>query len=160
MRQSKQDGFVRSTGFPGAAAFAAAAVLMMSAAVPAALAQERAAVTVLVASNEGADFDLVNDAYRDQLINLFSYTSYKQTDQQAVELKRGERAEIALPEGYELVLTYQGAENGRHLVNALIRRERQQFVNTILSIVKPGVVFLGGPPVKEGVLILVVEMGF
>jgi thiamine biosynthesis lipoprotein len=35
---------------------------------------------MLVASNEGSDFDLDNDAYRDQLIKLFSYTAYRQVD--------------------------------------------------------------------------------
>lgn len=122
---------------------------------------ERFNVTVIIASNQGSDFDLENDEYRDQLIELFSYTSYKQVDKVAVEAAQGERQTVALPEGYELVLTYQGQDSGnRALVQAVIRQGRTQHLDTVLSVRKPGVVFAGGPTVKDGVLILVLEAGF
>ena len=44
-------------------------------------------VTVIIASNQGNDFDLENDAYRDKLIALFSYTSYKQVNQYSIRLE-------------------------------------------------------------------------
>ena len=120
----------------------------------------RVHATVVVASNEGSDFNLDNDAYRDQLIKLFSYSAYHQTHHLMVELKKAERARVELPEGYELVLTLQGSEKGRVLVQALIRKGDRQYVDTILSILRPGVVFLGGPPVEKGALIIVLETGF
>ncbi len=120
----------------------------------------RVTATVLVASNQGSDFDLDNDAYRDELINLFSYTSYRQLKAEVSYLKKAERVKQALPEGYELILTLQGEEKGRILVQAVIRKGNQQYVDTVLAILRPGVVFVGGPPVVEGALIIVLETGF
>ena len=119
----------------------------------------RVTITVLTASNEGSDFNLDNDEYRDQLIKLFSYSSYEQSERFLVDLEKGVRQKMALAEGYELMLTLQGAENGRVLVQALIRKDGQQYVDTVLSILRPGVVFLGGPPAGSGSLIIVLETG-
>ncbi len=116
-------------------------------------------VTVLKASNEGSDFDFDNDAYRDQLVKLFSYKSYHQLDVKGVELKKADRSIISLPEGYELVLTYQGSEGSRIMVQALVRKNTTQYVYTVLSIQNPGVVFVGGPEVEKGVLVIVLETG-
>ena len=114
-------------------------------------------VTILAASAEGADFDLDNDAYRDQLIQLFSYKSYHQKKELNVNLKKGERVSVPLPEGYELLLNLQDQEKKRIYIQAVIRKGRQQYVDSVLSLLTPGVVFLGGPPISEGTLILVLE---
>ena len=121
---------------------------------------ERMRVTILIASNQGSDYDLVNDAYRDQLIKLFSYSSYHETGSFFRNLKKAEREKVDLPEGYELVLTLQGKEKDRVFVQALIRKQGTQYVDTVLSILKPGVVFLGGPQVAVGSLIIILEAGF
>lgn len=121
---------------------------------------ERVTATVVVASNEGGDYDLDNDAYRDQMIQLFSYSSYHQLEQYPTDLLKSERSKIELPEGYELILTLQNVEKGRILVQAVIRKGNQQYLDTVVSILKPGVVFLGGPPVSKGVLIIVLETRF
>ena len=117
-------------------------------------------VTILEASNEGSDFNLVNDAYRDELIKLFSYTSYNQVDTVLRELKKAVREKIDLPEGYELLLTLHNQEKGRVQVQALIRKKGVAYMDTVVSILQPGVVFVGGPPVKKGALIIVLETGF
>lgn len=124
--------------------------------------QIKANVIILVASNEGNDVNLVNDAYRDELIKLFSYTSYNQIDAVRRDLVREVAQKINLPEGYELLLTLlpTGQENGRVQVQALIRKGDVAYVDTVLSILQPGVVFVGGPPVQKGALIIVLETGF
>ena len=119
----------------------------------------RVHVTILIASNEGDDFNLVNDAYRDQLIELFSYSAYRQIETVPAMLNRAERVRLPLPDDFELVLTLQGTERGRILVQSLIRKDGLQYLDTILSILDPGVVFLGGPPAQEGSLIIVLETG-
>ena len=120
----------------------------------------RVIATVLVASNEGNDFNLVNDAHRDQLIDLFSYTNYQQLEAVSLHLPKAERVKLALPEGYELMLTLQHVEKSRILTQALIRKGGKAHVDTVLAILSPGVAFLGGPPVKEGTLIIVLETGY
>ena len=114
-------------------------------------------VTILSASQGGSDFNLDNDAYRDQLIQLFSYRSYQQKKDLNVDLKKGERVLVPLSDGYELILTLQDQENGRIHVQALIRKGREQYMDSVLAILTPGVVFLGGPSVSEGTLIIVLE---
>lgn len=118
---------------------------------------EDVVVTVLTASNEGSDFNMENDEYRDRLIQLFSYRSYNQINKFVVTLNKAERNIKALIDGYELVLTLQEQEKERVVVQALIRKEGAQYVNTVLSIMKEGVVFLGGPMTAQGALILVLE---
>ena len=119
-----------------------------------------ARVTILVASNNGTDFDLDNDAYRDELIKLFAFTSYRQVQSQLVELTQGGGSEVILPEGYVLSLTYQGKEADNTLVKGLITKDSVQIIDTILSVKKEGVVFLGGPQVSDGSLVIVLEMNF
>lgn len=121
---------------------------------------ERVTLTYIVASNEGSDVNLDNDAYRDELIKLFAFSSYNQVDRAALELTRSQRQTAPLPSGYEMTLTYQGVEKGRYLVHALIRKDGVSYVDTVLSVLKPGVVFLGGPRTDKGELIIVLEMGF
>ena len=121
----------------------------------------RVTATVLAASNQGNDFNLVNDEYRDELINLFSYSSYNQINSFAASLHKAERQHFDISGGYELILTLQGIEKDRVLVQAIIRKENRQYVDTVLSILKPGVVFLGGPGLPDGgELIIVLETGF
>lgn len=121
----------------------------------------RVQVTVLTASNQGHDFNIVNDVFRDELIKLFSYTSYEQADEFLVDLTKSQRQRKSLPGGYELVLTLQNQEKNRVLIQAVIRKENRQYVDAVLSILKPGVVFLGGPKTPEGRdLIIVLETGF
>lgn len=113
--------------------------------------------TVLTASNQGSDFNLDNDAYRDKLINLFSYTSYTQIKEYAVNLQKGKRDTVELPGGYELLLNLQQEESKRVLVQVVIRKGREIFLDTVVSMPKPGVVFVGGPAINGDDLIIVVE---
>lgn len=116
--------------------------------------------TILVASNQGNDFNLVNDAYRDQLIQLFSYTAYHQVDDKNHDLKKLQPQTLELPDGYQLTLTLTSVENGRVMVQAGIRKDNKEYLDTVVSILRPGVVFLGGPPAQGGALIIVLETGF
>lgn len=116
--------------------------------------------TIILASNQGNDFNLTNDAYRDQLLQLFSYKSYRQVDDIIKNLERSKRETINLPDGYQLILTLQDVDNGRVQVQAMIRKGNSRYLDTIVSILRPGVVFLGGPSASGGTLIIVLETGF
>lgn len=125
-----------------------------------AFAAERFTLTSIVASNEGTDFDLDNDAYRDQILQLFSYKSYKQVDEQVLSLEPGVASEQMIQGGYSLYLKLIGIENHQDRVHVLIKKDNMEYMDTVLTVEKPGVVFLGGPKVAEGDLIIVLEMGF
>ncbi|MBI4358591.1 MAG: hypothetical protein HY584_04760 [Candidatus Omnitrophica bacterium] len=114
-------------------------------------------VAVILASNEGSDFDLENDAYRDQLIRLFSYTAYEQVRGYSVVLEEGEQELIAIPGDYELILTLQRLEGEKVFLHALIQKGGNKFLDTELSLLGPTPVFLGGPPLDSGNLVLAIE---
>ena len=114
-------------------------------------------VTAIVASNSGSDFDLENDAFRDQLIQLFSYKSYKQVQQSSIRLDGAKDEVMAIPGGYELTLGLKTSENSKIRVHALLQKEGKRFLDTEVSIFGAGPVFLGGPSVDSGNLILAIE---
>lgn len=116
--------------------------------------------TILVASNNGNASNLANEAYRSQLVQLFSYSAYTQVGEAVHELEKSKRELIDLPDGYKLILTLQNIEKKRIQVQAVIRKGNVQFMDTVVSILRPGVVFLGGPPAQEGELIIVLETSF
>lgn len=117
--------------------------------------------TIVTASNNGNDFNIVNDTFRDELMKLFSYSDYNQEREFVLKLVKAERQRLELPGGYELILTLQGKEKGRIYVQAVIRKDNEQYLDTVLSILNPGVVFVGGPSVPEkGDLIIILETGF
>lgn len=121
---------------------------------------ERVTLTFIIASNQGRDINIDNDAYRDQMIKLFSYSSYQQIGRQAVELEPQKTETASIPGGYDLMLTLKGTVQQRNTVQAVIRKDGKTFVDTVLTLTKPGVFFLGGPPAENGALIIVLEMGF
>ena len=114
-------------------------------------------VTAIMATNEGTDFNLENDAFRDQLISLFSYTSYKEMDQFRVVFRQPEEKTVALPNNYKLSLDYQGKDGAKLLFGIQITKAGKEFLKTQASIVGESPLFLGGPPINGGVLILSVE---
>lgn len=142
--------------------FAALGFLLLTAMPAHAAETAKVQTTILLASNEGIDSTPINDAYRRQLIKLFSYTAYSQAGEEVThELERSKRETLELPGGYTLMLTLHSIENKRVQVQAVIRKGNVQYLDTVVSILKPGVVFLGGPPVEGGaVLIIVLETQF
>jgi len=120
----------------------------------------RMIVTIVSASNSGNDFNMDNDAYRDKLMKLFSYRSYVQKEVKKLDMKVGETQSLDLMEGYTLELTLIQEESNKITANAVIKKEQKDYINTELSIEKPGVFFMGGPTLSSGDLILILESGY
>lgn len=120
----------------------------------------RMIVTTVVASNTGKDFNLDNDAYRDKLLKLFSYSSYRQTDLKKLDMSLGEAQTLDLMEGYSLSLTLKQDEGSKIIVRTMISKAQKTYIDTELSISKPGVFFMGGPTLTDGDLILILESGY
>lgn len=120
----------------------------------------RMIVTMVVASNSGNDFNLDNDAYRDKLINLFSYSSYVQKDLKKLDMSVGKTQNLDLLEGYNLELTLKHDDGNKILARAVIIKDHKIYIDTELSIAKPGIFFMGGPTLAAGDLILILEAGY
>jgi len=129
---------------------------------PTAFAQtsNRMIVTMIVASNEGSDFNMDNDAYRDKLTKLFSYSSYIQKDIKKIDMKLNQTNNLDLLEGYNLELTMKDDTDSKIIARAVIIKDHKIYIDTELSIAKPGVFFMGGPTVSNGDLILMLENGY
>lgn len=120
----------------------------------------RMIVTMVVASNEGNDFNLDNDAYRDKLLKLFSYSSYTQKDLKKLDMALGETQSLSLLEDYALQLTLKEDKGSSIVARAVITKNNKSYIDTELSIAKPGVFFMGGPTLSTGDLILILENGY
>ncbi|HCM41933.1 MAG TPA: hypothetical protein PLY88_07720 [Candidatus Omnitrophota bacterium] len=120
----------------------------------------RMIVTMVVASNNGSDFNMDNDAYRDKLTQLFSYSSYVQSDLKKLDMALGETQNLALLEGYNLSLTLKEDTGSSIVARAVITKDNKNYIDTELSIAKPGIFFMGGPTLSTGDLILILENGY
>ena len=120
----------------------------------------RMIVTMVVASNTGSDFNLDNDVYRDKLLKLFSYSSYVQKEVKKLDMKVGKTQNLDLLEGYNLELTLKQDTGQKILTRAVIIKDHKIYIDTELSIERPGVFFMGGPTLKDGDLILILEAGY
>ncbi len=120
----------------------------------------RMIVTMVVASNAGNDFNMDNDAYRDKLMKLFSYSSYLQKDLKKLDMAVGKTQNLDLLEGYNLELTLKQDIDNKIIVRAVIIKDHKIYIDTELSIAKPGVFFMGGPTLTNGDLILILENGY
>lgn len=120
----------------------------------------RMIITMVVAANSGSDFNMDNDAYRDKLMKLFSYSSYIQKDLKKLDMAVGKTQNLDLLEGYNLELTMKQDDGKKILVRAVIIKNHKIYIDTELSIEKPGVFFMGGPTLTTGDLILILENGY
>ncbi len=120
----------------------------------------RMIVTMVVASNSGKDFNLDNDAYRDKLLDLFSYSSYIQKEVKKLDMAVGKTQNLDLLEGYNLELTLKQDDGKKILTRAVIIKDHKIYIDTELSIAKPGIFFMGGPTLTDGDLILILESGY
>lgn len=114
-------------------------------------------VTVLVASNQGSDFDLENDQFKDRLIQLFSYTSYRQLKAYSVTLSPTEAQALSIPGEYELKLHLKDHRAGEAALHVVIEKGGTRFLETDVSLRGQAPLFLGGPPFDSGVLIVALE---
>lgn len=121
---------------------------------------DRMIITMVVASNEGNDFNLDNDIYRDKLMQLFSYSSYTQKNLTKIDMAQGTTQEIDLLEGYQLEITLKEDKGSSIVTKAVITKNDKIYIDTELSIAKPGVFFMGGPTLASGDLILILENGY
>ncbi len=120
----------------------------------------RMIVTMVVASNEGKDFNMDNDAYRDKLTQIFSYSSYSQKDIKKIDMKLNQTNNLDLLDGYNLELTMKEDTGSKIIARAAIIKDHKIYIDTELSIAKPGVFFMGGPTLSTGDLILILENGY
>jgi hypothetical protein len=114
-------------------------------------------VGVVVASNEGHTVDPALTSIRNQLHSMFNYTSYQLVDRLKRTLPVGETGDFALPGNRSIRVTPVPAkENKVRLAVQLMEAERN-LLTTTLGLSRGGMVLVGGPPYRKGVLILIIS---
>ncbi|MHB1013213.1 MAG: hypothetical protein ACYC37_09970 [Desulfobacteria bacterium] len=145
-------------GRAGAPALSILLLLLLLAAVP-----SEAANTVTVdvgavyASNEGASTDTALGAIRGKLRSMFNYTSYRMLDRKRRTLDVGEAGEFELPDRLTMRATRLPARGDKVRLSIRISDGPRNLLTTTLGLRRGGMVLVGGPPHKAGVLILIIS---
>ncbi len=114
-------------------------------------------VGVVVASNEGGTVDPALGGVRQKLKSMFNYTSYRLLGRQRKSLGIGETGEFALPDARVLRATPSSVSGGKVRIAIQILESGKNVLTTTLGFPRGGMVIVGGPTHKAGVLILLIS---
>jgi hypothetical protein len=128
--------------------------------VPAARASGENAVTIdvgaILASNEGSSMDPALSGIRGKLRVMFNYTSYRMVARKARTLAVGETGKYDLPGRRTMQVTVLPFHGNRVRLLMRLQEEGRNLLTTTLGLPRGGMVLVGGPPFRSGVLILVI----
>ncbi|HEX2719387.1 MAG TPA: hypothetical protein VHM71_00425 [Candidatus Deferrimicrobium sp.] len=145
-------------GWAGAPALSFLLLLLLLAAVP-----SEAADTVTVdvgavyASNEGTSIDPALGTIRGKLRSMFNYTSYRMLDRKRRSLSLGEAGEFELPGQRTMRATPLPAREDKVRLSVQISEGSRNLLTTTLGLRRGGMVLVGGPSHRAGVLILIIS---
>lgn len=143
---------------PVAPAFAFLLLLLLPAAGPAVAANAVSVdVGAVYASNEGTSIDPALGTIRGKLQSMFNYTSYRMLDRKRRSLAVGETGEFELPGGRSMRATPLPAEGNKVRLSIQISDGQRKLLATTLGLSRGGMVLVGGPSYRSGVLILIIS---
>ncbi len=148
----------RSPPGPAAPAFAFLLLLLLLAAGQAEAANAVSVdVGAVYASNEGTSIDPVLGTIRGKLQSMFNYTSYRMLDRKRRSLAVGETGEFELPGGRSMRATPLPAQGNKVRLSIQISDGQRKLLATTLGLSRGGMVLVGGPSYRSGVLILIIS---
>jgi len=143
---------------PVAPAFAFLLLLLLLAAGPAEAANAVSVdVGAVYASNEGTSIDPALGTIRDKLQSMFNYTSYRMLDRKRRSLAVGETGEFELPGRRSMRATPLPAQGNKVRLSIQISDGQRKLLTTTLGLSRGGMVLVGGPSYRSGVLILIIS---
>lgn len=114
---------------------------------------------IILASNQpGKGIDPQLSALAHQLRAVFKYTSYQLVSTPEGSLVLGKPWSTPLPENRVLEVVLLGREKGFSRLGVKIFEGRRALLDTTLRLRMGGTVLLGGPPYREGVLIIALSV--
>lgn len=114
-------------------------------------------VGVVLASQEGATVDPALSSIQGKLRSMFNYTSYRMLDRQQRSLAVGETGEFALPGDRSMRVTPSPSRGKKVRLAVEIREGGKNLIATTLGLSRGGMVLVGGPSFRKGVLILIIS---
>ena len=114
-------------------------------------------VGVVVASHEGPTMDPALASIRNQLQSMFNYSSYRMVDRLKRTLSVGETGDFGLPGDRSMRVTPVPAKGNKVRLAVQIMEGDRNLVSTTLGMSRGGMVIVGGPSYRKGVLILIIS---
>jgi hypothetical protein len=116
---------------------------------------------VIRASNVGSDVDpSLRDVHR-ELGSLFSFTSYRLLRDQPLNLSPNQPVSISAREGKIIIeTTLVGLNRGVAELRIRVVREGKEILNTQVRLSPGRTVLIGGPRVRDGVIIYALHANF
>jgi hypothetical protein len=114
-------------------------------------------VGVVVASHDGPTIDPELSSIRHQLQSMFNYSSYRMVDRLKRTLSVDETGEFVLPGGRSMRVTPAPAKGNKVRLAVQIMEGERNLLTTTLGLSRGGMVIVGGPSYRKGVLILIIS---
>jgi hypothetical protein len=114
-------------------------------------------VGVVVASQDGPTMDPELSSIRNQLQSMFNYSSYRMIDRLKRTLSVNETGEFGLPGGRSMRVTPVPAKGNKVRLAVQIMEGERNLLTTTLGLSRGGMVIVGGPSYRKGVLILIIS---
>ena len=114
-------------------------------------------VGIVLASQEGATVDPALSSIQGKLRSMFNYTSYRMLERKQRSLHVGELWEYDLPGNRTMRVTPSPSRGTKVRLAVEIREGGKNLLATTLGLSRGGMVLVGGPPYRKGVLILIIS---
>jgi hypothetical protein len=114
-------------------------------------------VGVVVASHDGPTMDPELSSIRNELQSMFNYSSYRMIDRLKRTLSVDETGEFGLPGGRSMRVTPVPAKGNKVRLAVQIMEGQRNLLSTTLGMSRGGMVIVGGPSYRKGVLILIIS---
>ncbi len=114
-------------------------------------------VRVILASHQGKGVDASLQNIQRKLSNLFNYSSYRLLQEHSFLLAQDQTGQLPLTEKKELRVRLLQEQGGTVEIDVEILREGKGIFKTKAKLKKGGILLIGGPRHKEGVLILAIS---
>lgn len=114
-------------------------------------------VGVVLASHEGSTVDPALFSIQRKLRSMFNYTAYRMLDRQQRSLAVGETGEFALPGNRSMRVTPSPSSGKKVRLAVEIFEGGRKLIATTLGLSRGGMVLVGGPSFRNGVLLLIIS---
>src|SRR4030042_5572697 len=134
-------------------------ILILLPSIPFAQVQTR--LRVIRASNVGAGFDPVLTDVHSQLGSLFNFTSYRLLRDESLSLSLNQPVSISAREGkITIEINLLRLQKGSSELRIRVIREGKEILNTQVRLSPGRTVLIGGPKLREGVIIYALSARF
>ncbi len=134
-------------------------ILILLSSIPFAQVQTR--LRVIRASNVGAGVDPALTDVHSQLGSLFNFTSYRLLRNESLSLSLNQPVSISAREGKIMIeITLVGLQKGFTELRIRVVREKKDILNTQVRLSPGRTVLIGGPKLREGVIIYALSARF